>query len=422
MRYRKLLAAGAIALMAMPAFAQENITWWDFLSGGDGVRMKALISRFNQEHPDIKITGTTLEWGIPYYTKVRTAVAVNQGPDIMTYHLSRMPLGLEEGVLEEITNEDLKNAGLNKDDFFEASVKAASSDDGKLYAVPFDIHSIVLYYNKTYLEGSRFLDANGKLTGIESLKDFEEALAIAKEKGAEAPVTYATGDDGGTYRVFYTLLRQQGGELIAGNEVLPGENLQKAAKAIEVMTKWGSNGWQPEQAAYEASVALFTSGKSAFMLNGVWEVPTMVDLKKKGTLGFEWGAVQVPKLMGAQTTWADSHAFALAKNNRMSPEKRKAVMTVVGWMEKNAISWADAGHIPAYKSVAESDEFKKMEPNATYSALAGTASYDPRSPIAGVASPAYDAAINIISPAIHGYAEPLAAAEQVKADLVNALK
>ncbi|WP_105385456.1 extracellular solute-binding protein [Neorhizobium alkalisoli] len=422
MRYRKLLAAGAIALMAMPAFAQENITWWDFLSGGDGVRMKALISRFNQEHPDIKITGTTLEWGIPYYTKVRTAVAVNQGPDIMTYHLSRMPLGLEEGVLEEITNEDLKNAGLSKEDFFGASVKAASSDDGKLYAVPFDIHSIVLYYNKTYLEGSRFLDANGKLTGIESLKDFEEALAIAKKKGAEAPVTYATGDDGGTYRVFYTLLRQQGGELIAGDEVLPGENLQKAAKAIEVMTKWGSNGWQPEQAAYEASVALFTSGKSAFMLNGVWEVPTMVDLKKKGTLGFEWGAVQVPKLMGAQTTWADSHAFALAKNNRMSPEKRKAVMTVIGWMEKNAISWADAGHIPAYKSVAESDEFKKMEPNATYSALAGTASYDPRSPIAGVASPAYDAAINVISPAIHGYAEPLAAAEQVKADLANALK
>ena len=422
MRYTRLFAAGAIALMAMPAFAQENITWWDFLSGGDGVRMKALISRFNQEHPDIKITGTTLEWGIPYYTKVRTAVAVNQGPDIMTYHLSRMPLGLEESVLDEITDEDLKNAGLSKDDFFDASVKAASGDDGKLYAVPFDIHSIVLYYNKTYLEGSRFLDANGKLTGIESLKDFEEALATAKEKGAEAPVTYATGDDGGTYRVFYTLLRQQGGELIAGNEVLPGENLQKAAKAIEVMTKWGSNGWQPEQAAYEASVALFTSGKSAFMLNGVWEVPTMVDLKKKGTLGFEWGAVQVPKLMGAQTTWADSHAFALPKNNRMSPEKRKAVMTVIGWMEKNAIAWADAGHIPAYKSVAESDRFKKMEPNATYSALADTASYDPRSPIAGVASPAYDAAINVISPAIHGYAEPLAAAEQVKADLANALK
>jgi multiple sugar transport system substrate-binding protein len=422
MRYRRLFAAGAIALMAVPAFAQENITWWDFLSGGDGVRMKALISRFNEEHPDIKITSTTLEWGIPYYTKVRTAVAVNQGPDVMTYHLSRLPLGLEEGVLDEITDEDLTNAGAAKTDFFDASVTASSGDDGKLYAVPFDIHSIVLYYNKTFLEGSRFLDADGKLTGIESLKDFEEALAIAKEKGAEAPVTYATGDDGGTYRVFYTLLRQQGGELITETEVLPGDNLEKASKAIEVMTNWGTNGWQPEQAAYEASVALFTSGKSAFMLNGVWEVPTVVDLAKKGTLGFEWGAVQVPNLMGTQTTWADSHAFAIPKNNSMSPEKRKAVMTVIGWMEKNAISWADAGHIPAYKAVAESDEFKKMEPNATYSSLADSASYDPRSPIAGVASPAYDAAINVISPAIHGYAEPMAAAEQVKSDLEGALK
>lgn len=422
MRYRRLLVASAMALMSFPALAQENVVWWDFLAGGDGVRMKALINRFNEEHPDIKISGTTLEWGIPFYTKVRTAVAVNQGPDVMTYHLSRMPLGLEENVLSEITNEDLQAAGLQKSDFFDASIEAASGDDGTLYAVPFDIHSIVLYYNKSFLEGSRFLDSDSKLTGLDSLQDFEEALAYAKEKGAEAPVTYATGDDGGTYRVFYTLLRQQGGELISNGEVLPGDNLDKAAKAIEIMTNWGTNGWQPEQAAYEASVALFTSGKSAFMLNGVWEVPTMVDLAKKGTLGFDWGAVQVPNLMGEQTTWADSHAFAIPKNSNMSPEKRKAVMTVIGWMEKNAISWADAGHIPAYKPVAESEEFKKMEPNATYSALADTASYDPRSAIAGVASPSYDAAINVISPAIHGYAEPMAAAEQVKSDLQNALK
>ncbi|WP_420963006.1 extracellular solute-binding protein [Brucella sp. IR073] len=422
MRLTQLLAAGAIALMATPAWTAENITWWDFLSGGDGVRMKALISRFNEEHPDIKITSTTLEWGTPFYTKVRTAVAVGQGPDVMTYHLSRMPLGLNEDVLDEITEDDLKNAGLSKNDFFDASVKAASGEDGNLYGVPFDIHSLVLYYNKSFFEGSRFLDANGKLTGIASLKDFEEALALAKEKGAEAPVTYATGDDGGVYRIFYTLLRQQGGELIEGNEVLPGDNLQKAAKSIEVMTNWGKNGWQPEQAAYEASVALFTSGKSAFMLNGVWEVPTLADMEKKGTLGFQWGAVQVPNLMGTLTTWADSHAFAIPKNNKMSPEKRKAVMTVIGWMEKNSLSWANAGHIPAYKPVAESEDFKKMEPNATYAALANTASYDPRSPIAGVASPAYDASINVLSPAIHGYAEPIEAAEQVKSDLQDALK
>ena len=32
------------------AQAQEVVEWWDFLGGGDGVRMKQLIEEFNAEH------------------------------------------------------------------------------------------------------------------------------------------------------------------------------------------------------------------------------------------------------------------------------------------------------------------------------------------------------------------------------------
>ncbi|QOL81366.1 extracellular solute-binding protein [Pseudooceanicola spongiae] len=430
MHFRKIALATALSLsaaigVATPAFAQQTVTWWDFLSGGDGVRMKALISQFNEEHPDIQVKGTTLEWGVPFYTKVRTSAAVGQGPDVMTYHLSRLPLGLSEGVLTPITDADLENAGLAKADFFPAAEKAAEGPDGTLYAVPFDIHSIVLYYNKSFLEGSRFLDDQGNLTGIESVGDFEEAMQTAADNGAETPLTYATGDDGGVYRVFYTLLAQQGGTLISDDgEILPGDSTEKAIKAVETMTKWQTEGWQPEQALYEASVALFTSGKSAFQLNGVWEVPTMKDLATAGTLGFEWGAVQVPKLMETQTTWADSHAFAIPVHGKdeMDPEKRKAVMTVIGWMEKHSIAWAEAGHIPAYKPVADSAEYAQMQPNATYATLADSATYDPRNDIAGVASPVYDASINILSPAMHGYLTPEDAIAQMKSELESRMR
>lgn len=423
MKIKTFVTASAVAavLGAMsPAWAQQTVTWWDFFVGGDGVRMKALIDEFNAEHPDIEVKATSLEWGVPFYSKVRTSAAVGQGPDVMTYHLSRMPLGLSEGVLSPITDEDLQAAGLSEGDFFATALDAARDPSGQLHAVPFDIHSIVLYYNKSFLEGSRFLDDEGNLTGIESVADFEEAMQVAAENGSETPLTYATGDDGGAYRVFYTLLAQQGGTLISEDgEVLPGDSTDKAVKAIEIMTKWHEEGWQPEQALYEASVALFTSGKSAFQLNGVWEVPTMKDLEEGGKLGFEWGAVEVPKLMDSQTTWADSHAFAIPHqgDKEMSPEKREAVMTVIGWMEKHAISWAGAGHIPAYKPVAESEEFTTMQPNATYATLADRATYDPRSEVAGVASPAYNAAENIISPAMHGYMSPEEAVEQVKSEL-----
>ncbi|QQA41706.1 extracellular solute-binding protein [Pelagovum pacificum] len=415
---RTILAATTASILALPAAAQQTVVWWDFLSGGDGVRMKALIDGFNEEHEDIQIDATTLEWGVPFYTKVRTSAAVGEGPDVMTYHLSRVPLALEEGVLSPITDADLEVAGLTKDDFFASSIEAATGPDGELYAIPFDIHSLVLYYNKSFLEGTDYLDADGNLTGIESLEDFEAALQAAAENGSQTPLSYQTGGDGGVWRVFYTLLSQQGGEFIVDGEVLPGDNTDKAVRALEIMTNWNEQGWVPDQAEYEASVALFTGGQSAFQLNGVWEVPTMTDMADAGTLGFEWGAVQVPTLLDESATWADSHAFAIpAQDEEMDPEKREAVMTVIGWMEENSIGWASAGHIPAYVATTESDEYQSMEPNATYASLADTASFDPADPIAGVASPVYDQALNVLVPALAGYLEPADAIEQMKAEL-----
>jgi multiple sugar transport system substrate-binding protein len=407
-------SAALLAGSATIAAAQQEVIWWDFLSGGDGVRMKALIEDFNAEHPDVQITATTLEWGVPYYTKVRTSAAVGQGPDVMTYHLSRVPIALDEGVLSPITDEDLAAAGLSKDDLIPAAVEAAT-EDGTLYAVPFDVHAVVLYYNKALLEGTPYLDADGKLTGIASLADFDAALQAMKDKGVAAPLSFATGDDGATWRVFYTLFQQQGGTLIEGTEVLPGDNAEKAARAIQIMTDWRTNGLTPEQAEYPASVALFSGGDAAFHINGVWEVPTFTDLHANGSLA-DWGAVEIPTLLDQPATWADSHAFAIPSqpDKEMAPEKRQAVMEVIGWMEKNAIRWADAGHIPAYMPVATSAEYKAMEPNATYASLAEHAAYDPRSEIAGVASPVYDAAINIIAPATHGFMSPEDAVQQMK--------
>ncbi len=50
MKLKTLAQVSAIAALAgigMPAFAQQTVTWWDFLAGGDGVRKKSLIEQFN---------------------------------------------------------------------------------------------------------------------------------------------------------------------------------------------------------------------------------------------------------------------------------------------------------------------------------------------------------------------------------------
>ncbi|WP_085027614.1 ABC transporter substrate-binding protein [Ensifer aridi] len=413
----RLAFAGALAILpSAGAYAQTDITWWDFLSGGDGVRMKALIKEFNDTHPDIRINATTLEWGVPFYSKVQTAAAVGQQPDIMTYHLSRFPLAIPSGVLRPLAPEELAAAGIKKENYVEASWNSASAD-GKVYGIPFDVHSIVLYYNKNILKEAGLLGDDGLPTGLDGVDNFNAALERIKATGkVQYPLSLHTDEGGSMWRVFYTLISQQGGKFIEGEEILPGDT---GVKALTTMANWVSSGYSPQLISYEASIALFTSGKAAMHINGVWEVPTMVDLEKNGNLGFEWGAIQIPVLMGQAATWADSHAFAVPHSDvkPITPEKLKAVLQIIAWMNEHSLSWAGAGHIPAYKPVTESAEFKAMQPNATYVKLADTAVFDPVSPLAGVGGPIYEATQNFVVPALNGQLDPADAIEQMREEL-----
>ena len=117
MNFRRMMATAVVAaggLWAAAAQAEETVIWWDFLGGGDGVRMKQLIADFNAAHAGkIKIDATTLEWGTPFYAKVQTSAAVGEAADIMTYHASRIPLAVSQDILEEITADDMSKMGLS---------------------------------------------------------------------------------------------------------------------------------------------------------------------------------------------------------------------------------------------------------------------------------------------------------------------
>src|SRR4249919_166456 len=120
--FKIALATAALVALAAGAEAKETVVWWDFLGGGDGVRMKALLEQFNKEHADsIEIQATTLEWGVPFYTKVQTSAAVGEGPDMMTYHASRIPLAVSQSTLSEITADDMATMGLSEQTFAPAT-------------------------------------------------------------------------------------------------------------------------------------------------------------------------------------------------------------------------------------------------------------------------------------------------------------
>lgn len=255
---------------------------------------------------------------------------------------------------------------------------------------------------------------------MDSRENFTATLKALKAAGVKFPLGSVTADGNFMFRTVYSFMGQQDGELMTDGEFLAGDSAKKLENSLAVLSEWTKEGLQSTYTDYPATVALFTSGEAAMMINGVWEVPTMTDLKNNGKL-FEWGAVELPVIFDHPSTYADSHTFALPANKgeEMSPEKRAAVLEVMSWMSKNSLFWATAGHIPAYGPVTNSAEYKAMEPNHTYSSLTANIIFDPKTPLAGIAGPIFDVMSNFFVPTLNGEMEPAKAVEEIKAGLAE---
>jgi hypothetical protein len=224
---------------------------------------------------------------------------------------------------------------------------------------------------KTALQKAGLLSSDGKPTGTEGIEAFTQMLTATKGKTHLLPIAWSTNsaDPASCWRLWYTLFKQQNGDFLKDGQLSFEDLANQGGKGLQVIADWAKDGLIPKNTTYPSMVALFTAGRSVFMINGNWEVPTLVDLQKQNKLPFEYGIAPFPKLFDSQSTWADSHQFAIPNNMKKpaSPEKVAAALKFVAYVVKQ-LTWAGGGHIPAYLPVQESDAHKQMSPNNQYSA------------------------------------------------------
>jgi multiple sugar transport system substrate-binding protein len=396
-------------MLSAPALAQPpartEVRLWTLLSGGDGARMRALIDEFNASQRAVRVVSTTLKWGEPFYTKLITSAVVGEGPDIATVHLSRLPNLAGGGVLRPISAAELAAAGLKGSDYFPRQWEK-SHYAGATYAVPLDLHPLVLYYNKTLAGQAGLLDAAGRLKPIVGYDALTAAFRGVKERTGKAGLAMESGQ--GSYaiwRLWLSLLAQRKVKLIEnGHFVYGSAGVEELAK----VSAWFTRGYAPAGLDYPASTSQFMGGGAGFMINGVWEVPEVVRATKQGTLGFEYGIVPLPRLYQDASVWTDSHAFAMPANEGRpaTPDKVRAVLAFVAYVSQHSMGWAEGGHVPAYRPVAESAAARALMPNALYAAAAQNVVYDPDGWYMGAAGPVEAMASKFMPGALSGQLTP----------------
>ena len=120
-----------------------EITFWSLFTGGDGEFFDAMVDAFNASQNEIYMKNDMVKFD-NYYTKLTTALAAKNAPDVVVVHQGNLLNYVPSGSLLAL------DAYASKEmlaDFQDAPLEACRFD-GKLYSLPLDVHPIVFYYNK----------------------------------------------------------------------------------------------------------------------------------------------------------------------------------------------------------------------------------------------------------------------------------
>jgi multiple sugar transport system substrate-binding protein len=357
---KRLLVVTLLLAFGLLALAKTTITVWTFFSGGEGFLVTELIKRFNAENPDIEVIEQIVEWG-QLYNKLTTAIAAGDPPDVSVMHLALLPDFASRGALtaldKYISKETLQD--------YVPEIAAKARYDGKLYAVPFDTHPLVLYYNKKLLKEAGLVDAKGEVLVPKTWDELLSYAKQAKEKlGLEVGISSEIGAMMGE-RLFIAYYTQLGGQIYDEKTKTLKFDLEKVKKTYEFMSNLYTSGVMKPM-TYDTAESLFQNNQSPFHFNGVWVMAVYPTLE-----GLQFGVTNLPAIVGSKPyTWGDSHTWVIPKKPKDDPAKIAAAAKFIEWFAKNAAEWAKAGHLPVLKSVLNSEAFLRLPMRKDYAHVA----------------------------------------------------
>jgi multiple sugar transport system substrate-binding protein len=372
-RRQLLAAAGGLSVAASFGFAalgtgadalasgaDTRVRYWNLFSGGDGANMITMLDAFRKANPDIDVKDSTLQWGNPFYTKLAMAAAGNRAPDLGVMHMGRVT-GFSPGRLLDPWDVGLlAKYGVREQDF-NPTLWNRGVIDGKLYALPLDIHVQLCFYRKDVLKKAGLLGDDGRMIPVASTDEWFDVLKKAKaaqKKGLQT-IGLWTNDQNFQWWFFVAFYTQLGGQWFndgdpANTDVL--FDTDKATQVLEFLRRHVTDGYVIPGAPTGEQ---FING-APFTWEGNWSVPVFSGAE------LDYGATPLPPVFGKQATHAESHAFVLPHQAGRGGATNEAAHQLAAYVVKHALQWAAGGHIPAYTPTLSTDAYKKLTPQNEY--------------------------------------------------------
>jgi ABC-type glycerol-3-phosphate transport system substrate-binding protein len=323
-----------------------KISFWNGLTGSDGVILNDMLTQFVAENPDISVTTEIIPWNT-LYTKVQTAFVAGTPPDVFMLHASEVPQFASYGVLKDLGSWYTSGGGWFPDDDVSEITLNGMKYQGVTYGIPLDNHGRGLWVNTAAFENAG-LDPN-----MDPPTDYEGWLELFKQLTLDANGNNAASPDFDAENIvqwgysveewarvnFLAALEQHGGSFMSEDgttiTVNSPEGVEALQQAVDLVYTHhvaspvgGFNSWDT-----------FGAGALALVPTGTWfrNFAATLDVPSKA-----WPAVQFGE---EPATWFGAHTWMVPVG--LEGEKLAAVQTLIQWVSDHQVDWAASGQVPA---------------------------------------------------------------------------
>ncbi len=253
-----------------------------------------------------------------YWTMLAAAAQGGELPDVFWMHANESVRYMSNDMLLDLTDKIAASEVINTENY-PADIWDLYSLDGKNYAVPKDVDTIALWYNKTMFDAAG-LDYPTADWTWEDLCEAAKALTIVNENGETTQYGFAMSSD--DYQEGYAnWIYSYGGSMIDYEPLQSGFDKPETIQAMNLLDSLLKSGAMPSQAVISenAKDVLFSSGKLAMSTMGSW---MLAGLKANDYVVENCDCVELPKssVTGERACIYNGLGWAAAANTDMPEE------------------------------------------------------------------------------------------------------
>lgn len=348
--------ADAVEMAESSEVSGTEITFWHSMGGVNGEAIDTLVDKFNQEN-EYGITVNAQYQGEydDSLNKLKSAQIGNMGADLVQVYEIGTRFMIESGwtvPMQQMIDADSYDVSQ-----IEPNLAAYYTIDDKLYSMPFNSSTPIMYYNKDMFEKAGIEEVSDSLESIEEIGD-----KLMKEGGAGEVMSL------GIYGWFFEQFISKQGLQYANN----GNGREEAATAVafdengaakNILTEWKSladKGYAPNVGkGGDAGLADFSAGKSAITLGSTASLKQILqDVNGK----FEVGTAYFPKIKESDEGGVSIGGASLWALNNNDPKKLRATWEFVKFLisaESQAYWNAQTGYFPVTVAAHDEDVFKE---------------------------------------------------------------